>query len=176
MCIIIFLAASTELIDGGQPGSIPSERPVIIDFQTHYSAEEGANLTLTCTATGDPTPILAWLVNGEKGESVNGTLSLTTVSLDDSGLYECIAYNGGSAKAEATVIILPALPTTSPTANTSTVTVPSTTADTVTSTTANTMTTIADPTSTCVLCAASGMRQLVTSLFLCIIFIFFVCI
>ena len=73
-------------------------------------------------------------------------------------------YNEGNATAEATVVILTA-PTTSTTANT--VTVPSTTANTCT------VTTIADPTSTCVLCAASGMHasQFITSLFLCIIVI-----
>ena len=72
--------------------------------------------------------------------------------------------------AEATVVILTA-PTTGTTANT----VTSTTANTVTvpSTTANTCTvmTIADPTSTCVLCAASGMHasQFITSLFVTVL-------
>ncbi|KAM6927796.1 contactin-4 [Xenentodon cancila] len=58
-----------------------------------------ANLHWECKATGKPTPVYRWLKNGQpltaKGRVhvEAGRLSISEISLSDSGMYQCVAEN-----------------------------------------------------------------------------------
>ncbi|CAK9818768.1 Protein CEPU-1 [Anthophora plagiata] len=79
--------------------------PNIEDYQTSSDAivREGANLTLTCKATGSPKPNITWKRDDSSKISINKTLSvpewkgetleITRISRLDMGVYLCIAKN-----------------------------------------------------------------------------------
>ena len=65
---------------------------------------EGENITLTCRATGFPTPAIRWKFNEAfitssnprfRNQSSNGvgTLTISGARKDDEGTYECVAEN-----------------------------------------------------------------------------------
>ena len=63
--------------------------------QCSTSVNESDNALLYCNATGNPVPNLAWI--SEKVREVvsqNKTLVLSTIKRNESGLYQCIAWNG----------------------------------------------------------------------------------
>ncbi|XP_066965958.1 inactive tyrosine-protein kinase 7-like [Macrobrachium rosenbergii] len=117
-----------ELQDGGQyvciasspQGSINAsitlavvEGPVL-EWVTHspVQIEKGGTLLLECHARGSPRPTIHWdynhMPNAFDPERVevylNGTLQLSNVKLDDSGVFGCTAGNmGGLVRAEITV-------------------------------------------------------------------------
>ncbi|XP_048866322.1 contactin 1b isoform X1 [Brienomyrus brachyistius] len=68
----------------------------------------GSELTLSCVATGRPEPYIRWLKNGYSYGK--GELKFSTLTFEDSGMYQCIAENRhGSiyANAELRVIACP---------------------------------------------------------------------
>ncbi|CAF96909.1 unnamed protein product, partial [Tetraodon nigroviridis] len=76
----------------------------------------GASLQWECKAMGNPRPAYKWLKNGQilpkEGEIYveAGKLSITRISLSDSGMYQCVAHNEhGSvyASAELKVVASP---------------------------------------------------------------------
>ncbi|XP_012136838.1 lachesin isoform X2 [Megachile rotundata] len=80
--------------------------PNIEDYQTSSDAivREGSNVTLTCKATGSPTPTISWKRDDNQKISINKTysvsewqgetLEITRISRLDMGVYLCIAKNG----------------------------------------------------------------------------------
>ncbi|XP_026675546.1 lachesin-like isoform X2 [Ceratina calcarata] len=80
--------------------------PNIEDYQTSSDAivREGANVTLTCKATGSPKPSISWKREDGSKISINKTLSMSEwkgetleimrISRLDMGVYLCIATNG----------------------------------------------------------------------------------
>ena len=80
--------------------------PDIIDYQTSNDmiVEIGKNISLTCSASGLPTPIITWrrekdlplyIENGRHIYSTEGpNLTLYHVSRETMGAYLCIASNG----------------------------------------------------------------------------------
>ena len=71
----------------------------------------GANVTLTCEASGDPLPIITWTKEGATtNQLVNVTgpsFHLVIVSLNDAGSYRCTAENGyGTVTEVASVSII----------------------------------------------------------------------
>ena len=93
------------------------------------AATEPGNATVTCIATGRPTPTIRWFRLNENGSrdvelltsggsdvtteqldmrSVQSTLTLLGVSSSDAGSYSCLAENdfaGDGASAEFTVTV-----------------------------------------------------------------------
>ncbi|XP_028931247.1 protein turtle homolog B [Ornithorhynchus anatinus] len=65
----------------------------------YVEAKEGSSITLTCTAFGNPKPIVTWLKEGAllgasgKYQVSDGSLTVTSVSRDDRGAYTCRAYS-----------------------------------------------------------------------------------
>ena len=94
--------------------------PSIVSLLNTTVTAEGNTLTITCEATGYPLPTIVWSkVNGDLssrvsvGEniankllSVRGTLTLTNVTKDDTGLYECSASNYLGSDADYVMITI----------------------------------------------------------------------
>ena len=63
------------------------------------SAIVGTDITLRCIATGQPEPLYEWMRDGRVVQSRNrltvhaGSLTITSVSLHDTGRYDCVAEN-----------------------------------------------------------------------------------
>ncbi|XP_075871810.1 contactin-3 [Nelusetta ayraudi] len=76
------------------------------------------NLFWECRASGKPKPSYSWLKNGQplapegRVQIENGALSITSLSLSDSGMYQCVAENKhGVVYAAAQLMVLAAPPT-----------------------------------------------------------------
>ena len=68
-------------------------------------ARVGDTLTLHCSATGDPQPVISWKKQGSqlpvgRSQQTNGTLVITGITMNDKGVYICVATNAGVFKAE----------------------------------------------------------------------------
>ncbi|XP_064424709.1 protein turtle homolog B [Latimeria chalumnae] len=65
----------------------------------YVEAKEGGSITLTCTAFGNPKPVVSWLREGQlldgnrKYKVSDGSLTVTSVSREDRGPYTCRAYS-----------------------------------------------------------------------------------
>ncbi|NXD24909.1 VCAM1 protein, partial [Spelaeornis formosus] len=59
--------------------------------------KEGETVTMECTSSGNPSPVISWKKKKATGESVkiskNATLTIQNLKSQDLGLYECEAYN-----------------------------------------------------------------------------------
>ena len=71
---------------------------------------EGGNLQLTCKASGKPEPNITWTKEktGNHGNSVlqeGKVLTITKVSRNDSGTFNCTAYNGFGEADSQTVLV-----------------------------------------------------------------------
>ena len=89
--------------------SVPEERficsaPVMINISRSVNVSEANDLTLVCTARGDPPPALIWhRPTGEKGITGfpanrtlprnTGVLRIKPVRPEDAGVYRCVARN-----------------------------------------------------------------------------------
>ena len=61
-------------------------------------AEENQNVTIACTASGQPQPRVTWSkpfgsLPKDRAEMVNGTLKIYNVAKTDGGIYLCKAEN-----------------------------------------------------------------------------------
>ena len=73
-------------------------------------AEEKQNVTITCTATGQPSPNITWSkafgsLPKEKAKVKNGTLTIYHVAKNDGGIYMCKAENI-IGRASSTVLVV----------------------------------------------------------------------
>ncbi|NXY08243.1 VCAM1 protein, partial [Pteruthius melanotis] len=59
--------------------------------------KEGETVTMKCTSSGNPAPVISWNKKKATGESEkiskNATLTIQSLKSQDLGLYECEAYN-----------------------------------------------------------------------------------
>ena len=59
--------------------------------------QEGGSVTMTCSSEGLPAPQITWSKKSDHGKpqllSGNGTLTLTAMRMEDSGIYVCEAVN-----------------------------------------------------------------------------------
>ena len=78
---------------------------VLIQTTPFLQVKIGSQFNLTCQIDGNPTPNIAWLINGSPLDtsqshlsvSVSGSLALLQISnsvLTDTGYYSCRAING----------------------------------------------------------------------------------
>ncbi|XP_058866115.1 protein turtle homolog B isoform X2 [Acipenser ruthenus] len=65
----------------------------------YVEVKEGGSITLTCTAFGNPNPIVSWLREGQllggdaKYKVSDGSLTVLSISREDRGAYTCRAYS-----------------------------------------------------------------------------------
>ena len=60
----------------------------------------GANMTLNCSATGDPQPVISWKRQGSqlpvgRSQQIDGALVIRDVQKEDAGNYICVATSAG---------------------------------------------------------------------------------
>ena len=70
----------------------------------------GSILILNCSATGDPQPVLTWKKQGGqlpvgRTQQINGNLVIRSVTVNDKGIYSCVATNAGVFNSEADTFI-----------------------------------------------------------------------
>ena len=70
----------------------------------------GANMTLNCSATGDPQPVIIWKRYGhqlqvERNEQIDGTLVIRDVQEEDAGNYTCVATSDRFVDGETSVMV-----------------------------------------------------------------------
>ena len=66
----------------------------------------GSTLTLNCSATGDPQPVISWRKQGghlpvERNQQINGALLIRDIIKNDAGHYICTATSAGVFDVEA---------------------------------------------------------------------------
>ncbi|KAL4693803.1 hypothetical protein H8959_013068 [Pygathrix nigripes] len=77
----------------------PTAQPEWLKVISDTEADIGSNLRWGCAAAGKPRPTVRWLRNGEPLASQNrvevlaGDLRFSKLSLEDSGMYQCVAEN-----------------------------------------------------------------------------------
>uniref|UniRef100_A0A8C6R358 Contactin 2 n=1 Tax=Nannospalax galili TaxID=1026970 RepID=A0A8C6R358_NANGA len=78
---------------------IVQAQPEWLKVISDTEADIGSNLRWGCAAAGKPRPMVRWLRNGEPLTSQNrvevlaGDLQFSKLSLEDSGMYQCVAEN-----------------------------------------------------------------------------------
>ncbi|XP_013063679.2 protein sidekick-2-like [Biomphalaria glabrata] len=89
----------------------PSSSSIKKDFQNPFS--------LSCLGQGLPSPQITWYFNGRKAEDLNstgvqvlanGTLSISSVDLPDSGIYQCVAVNSAGESTKSTLLTVNSAP------------------------------------------------------------------
>ena len=66
--------------------------PSSIDAIQNETVTEGGSVTLSCNASGTPTPMVSWIK--ADGQRVNGSeLVLTNINRNETGEYRCEASN-----------------------------------------------------------------------------------
>jgi hypothetical protein len=72
----------------------------------------GQSVTLVCvTSGGEPTPTLTWVRNtdelSKKSRLNGGTLTLPAISMEEAGVYSCVASNnvGNPAKKSTAIVV-----------------------------------------------------------------------
>ena len=63
-------------------------------------APSGSALTLNCSATGDPQPVISWRKQGGhlpvgRNQQINGALVIRDITKNDAGYYICAATSAG---------------------------------------------------------------------------------
>lgn len=94
--------------------------PVIVQPPETASLSRGNTARFVCNSTGEPSPVLHWLKDGQPIKSFRrvksqspGILLINQLALEDAGYYQCIADNGlgtACATAKLTVIVREGLP------------------------------------------------------------------
>ncbi|XP_051719377.1 protein turtle homolog B isoform X5 [Ctenopharyngodon idella] len=74
--------------------------PTFTDTPPQYvEAREGGSITLTCTASGNPKPVVTWLREGDQLTSnrkytvSDGSLTVQAITREDRGAYSCRAHS-----------------------------------------------------------------------------------
>uniref|UniRef100_A0A8C3WNQ8 Contactin-3 n=1 Tax=Catagonus wagneri TaxID=51154 RepID=A0A8C3WNQ8_9CETA len=85
--------------DTAQGRIIVQAQPEWLKVISDMEADIGSNLHWGCAAAGKPRPTVRWLRNGEplasqaRVEVLAGDLRFSKLSLEDSGMYQCVAEN-----------------------------------------------------------------------------------
>jgi hypothetical protein len=66
---------------------------VLIKLSRNDPHKEGDPLELYCNVQGFPVPRIYWVVNGKRRPSAPHKLEIGSLTLADSGIYQCFAEN-----------------------------------------------------------------------------------
>ncbi|KAM8893924.1 immunoglobulin superfamily DCC subclass member 4 isoform 4-T4 [Spinachia spinachia] len=108
-----------EFINAAAELHVPAP-PVILQPPETLSLSRGNTARFVCNSSGEPSPVLHWLKDGQPIKSLRrvktqspGILLINQLALEDEGYYQCIADNGlgtACATAKLTVIVREGLP------------------------------------------------------------------
>ncbi|XP_017564263.1 neural cell adhesion molecule 1 isoform X3 [Pygocentrus nattereri] len=89
-----------------------SERPSVILSQEEMAVQLGKSVSVSCNATGHPSPTIEWLNHeGKKIEGSDSELNIKNLKTTDGGVYSCKANNkAGSTTKDFKLITSPAVP------------------------------------------------------------------
>ncbi len=80
------------------PRPSPAVPPVITTITpSNSTALENTQHSITCAATGDPTPRIVWSFEGRAFSNSGVLLSFISISREDTGVYTCTASNAAGA-------------------------------------------------------------------------------
>ena len=70
----------------------------------------GETLTMKCSATGDPQPVISWKRQGAtlpvgRSHRTNETLIIRDVKQEDAGIYVCVAISAGVFQIETVIVV-----------------------------------------------------------------------
>ena len=70
----------------------------------------GETVSLNCSASGDPQPVISWKKTGQKlpvgrSQQINGALVIRDTTEEDAGSYICAATSAGFFYVETTIVI-----------------------------------------------------------------------
>ena len=70
----------------------------------------GANMTLNCSTTGDPQPVISWKRQGSqlpvgRSQEIDGALVIRDVQKEDAGNYICVATSAGVFHRETVAMV-----------------------------------------------------------------------
>ncbi|KFV18051.1 Vascular cell adhesion protein 1, partial [Tauraco erythrolophus] len=88
-------------------------RNTMISVTPATAVKEGETVTMNCTSSGNPAPVISWKKKAATGESEkifkDATLTIKNIKSHDLGLYECEAYNqfGKEEKAVKLLVQVP---------------------------------------------------------------------
>ena len=108
-----YLCTATNLLGSVVKRTVLVVVPVprfIVKPPTKLVASLSQRLTLNCSATGDPQPVISWRKQGSKlpvgrSQQTNGALVITHLRKEDAGNYICVATSVGLPNLEAVTII-----------------------------------------------------------------------
>lgn len=87
--------------------------PVFAKFPMNQTIPKGQTASFSCSATGDPLPLIKWFksqdsISNDSHFSVlpNGTLLINNVSEQDSGWFTCRATNDAGTKEERAYLLV----------------------------------------------------------------------
>ena len=90
---------------------LPAAESITATIQRHNQVfTEGETIRLICNADGSPSPVVAWqrrgeyLVSGGKIQINGDELIIRSASVEDSGLYKCVARNDQGRAEDSTSI------------------------------------------------------------------------
>ena len=67
-------------------------------------------MTLHCSATGDPQPVISWKRQGSqlpvgRSQQIDGSLIIRDFQKDDAGIYICVATSAGMFDRETRTVV-----------------------------------------------------------------------
>lgn len=72
--------------------------------------KEGETVTMKCTSSGNPAPVISWKKKKVTGESEkilkDATLTIQNIKSQDLGLYECEAHNQFGKEEKAVKLVV----------------------------------------------------------------------
>ena len=99
----LYICSATNLL-----GSIEKKALVVIVFHPRFTVKPplsifavlGDTLTLNCSATGDPQPVISWRKQGGhlpvgRNQQINDALVIRDITKNDTGYYICTATSAG---------------------------------------------------------------------------------
>ncbi|KAM6415425.1 vascular cell adhesion protein 1 [Rhynochetos jubatus] len=85
-------------------------RNTVISVVPAVSVKEEETVMMTCSSSGNPAPVISWKKKAATGELEktfeDATLTIQNVRHQDSGLYECEAYNHFGKEAKAVKLLV----------------------------------------------------------------------
>ena len=109
----VYLCSATNLLGGFKKKTlvvIVSHPRFTVKPPVSIFAALGDTLTLNCSATGDPQPVISWRKQGGhlpvgRSQQLNGALVIREIKENDTGHYICTATSAGVFKVETVTTI-----------------------------------------------------------------------